>query len=190
MKFVAKVFYPNGMRYPFTAETFEEAVDLIGEAPDIQAELFEVEEFVEGSPSMTKLADVVNGEWFLTDRRLDMAKVKEALVKGGKKPAKGDDDFLGDGKGKKSEKNASKKAAKAEGGGTRMVQADIPDTKRIKIVNAKEPREGTKSGEAYKLIAKAATIKDLKKMRAKKLGTEDLGGVFMKMLKDGDVKLV
>ena len=199
--YISKVFYPSQIHgriiYPFTNKKLDMAIYFCS-GRRVTAELHEVTEFVEEVPSMIKLADIVDGEWFNLNRSLNMAKVKGAIAREGRSVTEdllGEDDAVenGKGKGKKGKKAAVAAAAptpakeKAAGAGK---GENVPDTKRFKIITEPKTREGSKAHVVFQMMKKSATVKDFKKLRVKNGMGNDLGGVAMGLIASGAVKLI
>ena len=90
----ARVFYPDGHRHTMAFKTKDMAIFIC--SGRFSSELLEVYEIVPGCPVEHKLADVVGGDWFITDKsKLKMKEVEGAIARWGRSIATdliGDDD--------------------------------------------------------------------------------------------------
>jgi hypothetical protein len=161
-----------------------------------KGELIEVDEPVEGVKLEVKLADVVFGEWIISNpRRLTMAKVEKAVKEGNAKSRAAD--LIGD--DDKPTRNAGKKPAAGTTVGrgvskaakpTNVVEARSTFTDDQAIIVKKDdyaPRGDSTREKAWNMIRKAKTIKELRKARAKAGLGENTGGVFASLVKNGVV---
>ena len=163
----------------------------------VTGELHEVVELVEGVKSTIKLADVVSGEWFIQDRRLTMAKIKEAAAKGKARNVAAD--LLGDdqpskgkvvkGAAKPNGKAATTKPVAAKKTGGAVTKSAYEPTQSIKVVKKMEYRDGSTNAKVYAMLQKSATIKDFLKLRVKAGLDNNVGGVFKSFVKEGIVKV-
>lgn len=165
--YLARVIGSTGLIHTMPARTLSEAIDIIADCED--AELLEIEEFVEGEYSAKKLAKVFYGGWEILDKeKLDMATV-EKVKKNGATGRDVAEDLLGNGKREKKAKKEKgmKKAAKSE----RPNRSGFEEKQRIVVKNKDfSPREGSNSAKIWGCIKSGRTVGDFMKARSKLKG--------------------